>query len=76
VVDIDRVEAAYRSLASLIADLRKMGATNILADRARKSLGRAAYQAAKQHFESAGDQGRTIETFEILHFACWTREQG
>jgi SAM-dependent methyltransferase len=76
VVDIDRVEAAYRSLASLIADLRKMGATNILAERARKSLGRAAYQAAKQHFESAGDQGRTIETFEILHFACWTREQG
>jgi NADH dehydrogenase [ubiquinone] 1 alpha subcomplex assembly factor 5 len=76
VVDVDRVEVAYRSLVRLIADLRKMGATNILADRARKSLGRAAYDAAKRHFESAGHQGRTVETFEILHFACWTREQG
>jgi NADH dehydrogenase [ubiquinone] 1 alpha subcomplex assembly factor 5 len=74
VVDVDRIEVAYRSLARLIADLRKMGATNILADRSRKSLGRAAYSAAKRHFESAGRDGRTVEMFEVLHFACWTRE--
>jgi NADH dehydrogenase [ubiquinone] 1 alpha subcomplex assembly factor 5 len=76
VVDVDRVEVGYRSFARLIADLRKMGTTNILSGRARKSLGRTAYDAAQRHFESAGRQGRTVETFEILHFACWTREQG
>jgi NADH dehydrogenase [ubiquinone] 1 alpha subcomplex assembly factor 5 len=75
VVDIDRVQVTYGSLDRLVADLRAMGATNILASRP-PSLGRAAREAAMRTFADAGDGRRTIETFEILHFAAWTPKHG
>ena len=71
VVDIDRVQASYRSLDRLVSDLRRMGATNILTARSRKPLSRAAHEAAVQAFAAAGDGQRTTETYEILHFAAW-----
>jgi len=71
VVDVDRVLASYRSFGALVSDLRRMGATNILQARSRTPMPRAAYRAAQRAFEHAGVGGRTIETFEILHFAGW-----
>jgi NADH dehydrogenase [ubiquinone] 1 alpha subcomplex assembly factor 5 len=73
VVDLDRVPVSYRSLADLISDLRRMGATNVLAERPRRPLTRAALTAATQDFAHSGDGDRTTETFEILHFAAWKR---
>jgi len=70
VVDIDRVQVAYASLARLIGDLRAMAATNILAARPRFT-GRAARAEAERAFAKAGNGERTVETFEILHFAAW-----
>ena len=75
VVDIDQVKVGYRSFDRLIADLRRMGATNILSDRSRQPLTRAGYEAAKARFHAASQDGRTIETFEVLHFACWAPQQ-
>ena len=72
VVDVDRVQVAYSSLGALVADLRSMAATNILADRTKRPLNRAAFAAASHSFAEAGRDGRTVETFEILHFAAWT----
>jgi hypothetical protein len=72
VVDVDRVPVSYETLASLVTDLRRMGATSILSRRSRKPLLREAMAAAKAAFDSAGDGSRTIETFEVLHFAGWT----
>ena len=72
VVDVDRVQVSYPSLARLVADLRRMGATNLLDRRTRKPLSRRAWAAAGEIFLSAGDGSRTIETFEFLHFAAWT----
>lgn len=72
VVDVDRVSVRYAALARLIADLRAMGATNVLAQRPRAGLGRRAAAAANAHFAAAGDGERTTEAFEILHFAAWT----
>ena len=74
VVDIDRVAVSYRSLERLIADLRGMAATNLLHARPR-FVGRAGLAAAAAAFSEAGDGERTIETFEILHFAAWTAKQ-
>lgn len=71
VVDIDRVGVAYPSLSKLVADLRGMAATNVLRARPRH-LSRAALAAAEAQFHSAGAGGRTVETFELLHFAAWT----
>ena len=72
VVDVDRVQASYSSLGDLVRDLRGMAATNVLHQRSRRPLTRAARAAAAADFASAGGDGRTVETFEILHFAAWT----
>jgi len=71
VVDVDRVQASYSTLDRLVADLRAMAATNILIGRPR-FLDRRAYAAAAKTFAGMGDGERTVETFEILHFAAWT----
>jgi NADH dehydrogenase [ubiquinone] 1 alpha subcomplex assembly factor 5 len=72
VVDVDRVRVAYSSLDRLIADLRRMCATNLLSARSRENLSKPALAAARRCFVEAGDGDRTVETFEILHFAAWT----
>ena len=71
VVDVERVRVGYRSLRALVHDLRSMGATNILKSRSRGPLSRAALAAAERDFEEK-DGDRTVETFELLHFAAWS----
>lgn len=71
VVDVDHVPVSYRSMARLIEDLRGMGATNVLNERPR-FVGRDARQAAERAFADAGDGQRTVEIFDLLHFAAWT----
>jgi len=75
VVDLDRIEARYRSLDRLVADLRGMGATNLLHGRPAP-LSREEFCAARRAFSEAGDGQRTAETFEIIHFAAWTPPNG
>ncbi|MFL6765485.1 MAG: methyltransferase domain-containing protein [Sphingomicrobium sp.] len=75
VVDVDRIMVSYRSLERLVADLRAMGATNVLTERPR-FVGRQARAAAIAAFAAAGeDHDRTPETFEILHFAAWSAKE-
>lgn len=70
VVDVDRAPVSYRSLDRLVADLRAMGATNLLVGRPR-FVGKAAHAAAIRAFAESGDGSRTVETVEIIHFAAW-----
>jgi hypothetical protein len=51
-----------------------MGATNVLASRPR-FVGRTARAAARRAFAAAGDGQRTLETFEIVHFAAWAPKE-
>ena len=76
VVDVERVPVSYPSLSKLVSDLRGMGATNILTSRSRTPLTRAALEAAQREFEGQSRGSRTVETFELLHFAGWTPEKG
>jgi hypothetical protein len=71
VVDIDRVRLRYRSLRRLVDDLRDHAATNALAARPRRSLGRAALYAAEQAVASAASGGATEEQIELIHFVAW-----
>jgi hypothetical protein len=71
VVDVDRVSVSYPSLERLVGDLRAMGATNALLSRPR-FVGRGGRDAAIRAFAQAGDGSRTVETFEMLHFAART----
>ena len=75
VVDVDRVQVAYRSLEQLVRDLRAMAATNLLSARS-KPLTRSERDAASRAFATGRDRERTLETFEIVHFAAWTAAQG
>ena len=72
VVDVDRVTVSYASFDRLVADLRRMAATNLLSGRSRRPLSRQERDAAAASFSAAGDGQRTVETFEILHVAGWT----
>jgi SAM-dependent methyltransferase len=70
VIDIDRVSLSYESLDALIRDLRRMGATNVLCARPR-FVGKAALAAAMKYFAAGAEDGRIMESVEILHFAAW-----
>jgi hypothetical protein len=69
VIDVDRVEVRYTSLGRLIDDLRAMACTNILTDRSRRPMTRAALAVASRHF--LGGAADAVERFELLHFAAW-----
>ena len=66
VADREIVDVLYPSLAELVADLRAMGATNILAQRARRPFTRTGLAAAAADF-GAG----TPERFEIVYLSGW-----
>jgi SAM-dependent methyltransferase len=72
VVDLDTVSARFPALPPLIADLRAMAMTNVLATRSRRPFARAGYAAAAADFEARSDpDGKTTERFEILHLSGW-----
>jgi SAM-dependent methyltransferase len=72
VVDCHGFDVRFPHLLALVADLRAMGATNVLAARSPRPLGRAAVAAALADFAAAADQdGKTAERFEIVHLLGW-----
>lgn len=72
VIDVDRVDVAYPDLDSLVGDLRAMGCTNVLAERSRRPITRAGRDIARAAFRNGNN--RTVERFELLHFAAWAPE--
>jgi len=68
VADADRLDLRYPDFATLIADLRGLGATNLLVERDRRPFGRIGLAAATADFE---EEGGTVERFEMIHLAGW-----
>lgn len=72
VVDSDSVIVRFGSLLRLVADLRAMGATNILTNRSRRPVGRTGLAATMADFAAGADpDGKTAERFEIVHLSGW-----
>lgn len=73
VADIDRVTVRYDNAFALMADLRGMGETSLLADRPRTPATRALFlRMAEIYAERFSDaDGRIRATFEIVHAAGW-----
>ena len=71
VVEVDRVALRYPDLASLVRDLRAMGASNMLAERAPPRGPQWAALAAAAFAAEAID-GRTAERIDLLHFIGWS----
>jgi SAM-dependent methyltransferase len=72
VTDVDRVTVRYANLFELLADLRGMAETSVLADRPpplrRDVLARAAEIYSSTH---SGPDGRLAATFEIITLTGW-----
>lgn len=72
VADYRTLRASFRSLDGLTADLRAQGLSSVLA-RGGPPLNRAALERARQAFAAAGDNGRTVERFEIVTLSGWRK---
>jgi hypothetical protein len=72
VVDSRTLSVSFRSLDRLIADLRAQGLSSVLA-RGGPPLTRAALARAREAFGAAGENGRTMERFEILTLSGWRK---
>ena len=73
VADVDRVKVSYEHPLKLLADLRQMGETNVLADRHPRALTRALLARASEIYAErfAGPGGRVSATFEIVTLTGW-----
>jgi SAM-dependent methyltransferase len=73
VTDVDRVTARYASAFDLMADLRRMGATNPLVERRRTPLRRATLMRMAEIYAArfADADGRVRASFDIVWLAGW-----
>jgi SAM-dependent methyltransferase len=73
VTDVDRAVVRYDSAFALMADLRRMGATNILIERRRIPTRRATMLRMAQIYAErfADPDGRIRATFDIIWLSGW-----
>jgi SAM-dependent methyltransferase len=73
VTDVDRIVVRYDSAFALMADLRRMGATNILIERRRAPTRRATLLRMAQIYGErfADPDGRIRATFDVIWLSGW-----
>ncbi|MDB5576211.1 MAG: SAM-dependent methyltransferase, partial [Bradyrhizobium sp.] len=73
VTDVDRVVVRYDSAFALMADIRRMGATNILVERRRTPTRRATLLRMAQIYRErfADSDGRIRATFDVIWLSGW-----
>jgi SAM-dependent methyltransferase len=73
VTDVDRVVVRYDNAFALMADLRRMGATNILVERRRTPTRRATLLRMAQIYRErfADPDGRIRATFDLIWLSGW-----
>ena len=73
VTDVDRIVVRYDSAFSLMQDLRRMGATNMLVDRRRAPTRRATMLRMAEIYRErfADSDGRIRATFDVIWLSGW-----
>ncbi|MFI4973583.1 MAG: methyltransferase domain-containing protein [Caulobacterales bacterium] len=73
VADVDRVTVRYSHPLALMADLRRMGETNVLAEHSGRPLTRPILARMSEIYAErfAEADGRIVATFEILTLTGW-----
>src|ERR1700733_9543590 len=73
VTDVDRIVVRYDSAFALMADLRRMGATNVLVERRRTPTRRATLSRMAQIYAErfADPDGRIRATFDVIWLSGW-----
>jgi SAM-dependent methyltransferase len=74
VTDVDRLTVRYSSVFGLMAELRRMGATNVLTERRHKPLRRATLLRMAEIYGQrfADSDGKIRATFEVIWLSGWT----
>jgi NADH dehydrogenase [ubiquinone] 1 alpha subcomplex assembly factor 5 len=74
VVDSDRFSVSYATPLALMADLRAMGATNVMHERRRTPLRRATLMRTCELYAERFSRadGRVLATFEIITLTAWS----
>jgi SAM-dependent methyltransferase len=77
VTDVDRVVVRYASAFALMADLRRMGASNVLLERRRLPTRRATMLRMAQIYAKrfADADGRIRATFDVIWLSGWAPHQ-
>ena len=73
VTDVDRIVVRYDSAFALMADLRRMGATNVLVERRRTPTRRGTLSRMAQIYAErfADADGRLRATFDVIWLSGW-----
>jgi len=73
VTDVDRIVVRYASAFALMADLRRMGASNVLVERRRTPTRRATLVRMAQIYSDrfADPDGRIRATFDVIWLSGW-----
>jgi SAM-dependent methyltransferase len=73
VADVEPLTVRYADMFALLADLRGMGATNVLAERLRKPTRRRLFLRAAEIYarDHADPDGRVRATFELIFLSGW-----
>jgi len=73
VTDVDRVVVRYGSPLTLLQDLRRMGATNVLIERHRRPLARRVLMRALEVYATrfADPDGKVRATFDLVWLSGW-----
>jgi SAM-dependent methyltransferase len=73
VADVDRLTVRYASPIALLHDLRRMGASNALVERARRPLRRATLTRMAEIYRErfADADGRIRATFDVVWLSGW-----
>ncbi|SHG28639.1 class I SAM-dependent methyltransferase [Bradyrhizobium erythrophlei] len=73
VTDVDRIVVRYASAFALMADLRRMGATNVLVERRRNPTRRSTLVRMAQIYGArfADSDGRIRATFDVIWLSGW-----
>jgi malonyl-CoA O-methyltransferase len=73
VIDVDRLEVTYSSVARLVDDLRSCAAVNVAAGRRRGLTGRRRWHAFERALVGGGNAARFAITLELVLGQAWGR---
>jgi malonyl-CoA O-methyltransferase len=75
VMDAERITVTYRELATLMLDLKHIGAHNVTRGRARGLTGKRRFQAFTTAYEQFRRDGVLPSTYEVIYGHAWSPQQ-
>ena len=75
VVDVDRLQVTYSDVATLMRDLKTLGAHNVTRDRQRGLTGKGRLQAMYQAYEKFRRDDRLPASYEVVYGHAWAPSQ-